>query len=85
VPLIDDLQRATIIGIAISFVNVHDGEPDRAKWRGHDNNGIILQLRRALGISTGTKIRYILEDVLQCKEEGSVYTGDARLPEHNGK
>ena len=85
VPLIDDVQRATRIAIAIAFINAHNAEPDRDEWLGHNSNGIIAQLRRALGISENTKIRFILEDVLQCKEEGSVYTGDARLPEHNGK
>ena len=84
-PLIDDVQRATRIAIAIAFINAHNAEPDRDEWLGRDSNGIIAQLRRALGISENTKIRFILEDVLQCKEEGSVYTGDARLPEHNGK
>lgn len=61
------------LSVVFCFHHKHNTERDPNKWIGR--HGIIPDIKHSLGIPDGTKIRYILEDYLECIDSGGTYTG----------
>jgi len=71
----DCVQR---LSIAFCFVNKYQAEKDSKECPWDGKGGIIANIRKDLGLNPRCKVKYILEDVLNCQCAGTQYTGERR-------
>jgi hypothetical protein len=64
------------LAVAFMFDNVFDACEDRSAWNGRD--GIRAKISKALGIPGGTYIDAILEEVIECRNNSTYYTGESK-------
>ena len=79
-PVLEESARR--VAVAYLFVHVH-GSPPQSQWNGKD--GVIAMIKKTLNISRGTRIQYILKDVVAAQEIGEIYTGRNKAGYESGR
>jgi len=67
----------TVQRLAIAFMFM------KKKWKGH--GAIIPQIKNALGLSHGTNVAKVLEDVIECSDSNKQYTGKKEYSVQHGR
>jgi hypothetical protein len=67
------------LSFAFCFVNKYDAEQDSEEYPWDRKGGLIVKIWNELGLNPRYRLRYILEDVINCQNAGTKYTGETRL------
>ena len=63
--------------IGYIFDLLFDGKEDCEEQKWKHQGGVIPQIKKLLNIPSGSRIDYILEEVIQCKKKGLTFFGDS--------